>query len=37
MININATLVIELILFLVFLWGVNRLAFRPILKAMDDP
>jgi F-type H+-transporting ATPase subunit b len=35
MVNINFTLIVELTLFLVFLWGANVLAFRPMLRTMD--
>ena len=35
MIDFNLTLVVQLALFLLFLWGTNALAIRPILKAMD--
>ena len=35
MVNINLTLIVELALFLIFLWGANVLALRPILRTMD--
>ena len=36
MVNINSTLLVQLGLFLLFLWGLNRLVLRPMLKTMDD-
>ncbi len=35
MVTINLTLFIEVGLFLVFLWAMNRLVFRPLLNVMD--
>lgn len=35
MVTLNGTLVVELVLFLVFLWGVHRLVFRPTFDVMD--
>jgi F-type H+-transporting ATPase subunit b len=35
MVNINLTFFIQLVLFLVFLWGANRIALRPILRVLD--
>ncbi len=35
MVSINATLVIELILFLIFLWGTKTFFLRPMLDTMD--
>ena len=36
MVTINATLLVELILFLVFLWGTQRYILTPVLKNMDE-
>jgi F-type H+-transporting ATPase subunit b len=36
MVTINLTILIELILFLVFLWGTQRFILRPILASMDE-
>jgi len=36
MVTINFTLVVELILFLVFLWLVSRLVVRPLLTTIDE-
>jgi len=36
MIALNLTLVAQFFLFLVFLWGTNKMVFRPLLKVMDD-
>lgn len=36
MVTINFTLVIELGLFLLFLWGTQRYIFGPVLKSVDD-
>lgn len=36
MVTINATLLIELVLFLVFLWGTQRYILTPVLKSLDD-
>ena len=36
MISINATLVVQLINFLVLIWILNRLLFRPIFRIMQD-
>lgn len=35
MVTLNLTLIVQLVLFLVFLWGMHRLAFRPTLEALD--
>lgn len=35
MVTINFTLVVELVLFLIFLWGTNVFVLRPLLIAMD--
>ncbi len=35
MIALNLTLVIQFVLFLLFLWGTNKMVFRPLLKTMD--
>lgn len=35
MIALNFTLVVQLGLFLLFLWGTNRFVFRPLLRTMD--
>ena len=36
LISINETLIIQVISFLVFLFVINRLMFRPLQKTMDD-
>ncbi len=36
MISLNFTLVVELVLFLIFLGVTNRLIFRPLLRIMDE-
>ena len=36
MISINATLVVQLINFLVLIWILNKILFRPILKIMTE-
>lgn len=36
MVNINLTLVIQLALFLLFLWGTKKFIFKPILKVLDE-
>ncbi len=36
MVTVNLTLIVELVLFLIFLWGANVLAFRPMLRTMDN-
>jgi len=36
MVTINLTLFIEVGLFLVFLWAMNRFVFRPLLHVMDS-
>jgi F-type H+-transporting ATPase subunit b len=36
MVSVNFTLVVELVLFLIFLWGVHRIAIRPLMATMDD-
>ena len=36
MVTINLTILIELILFLVFLWGTQRFILTPVLKNMDE-
>ena len=35
MVDINLTIVVELLLFLIFLWAVNRFIFRPTFKTLD--
>jgi F-type H+-transporting ATPase subunit b len=35
MIALNFTLVVQLVLFLIFLWVTNTMVFRPLLKTMD--
>lgn len=35
MIALNFTLIVQFVLFLLFLWGTNRMIFRPLLKTMD--
>ena len=35
MVNINFTLVVELALFLIFLWGTARFILRPALETLD--
>jgi F0F1-type ATP synthase membrane subunit b/b' len=35
MIALNFTLLIQLALFLIFLWGTNKIVFRPLLRTMD--
>ena len=36
MVTINLTMLIELILFLVFLWGTQRFILAPVLQSMDE-
>ena len=36
MINVNATIIHQIILFLVFIFILNRLLFRPIMKIISD-
>ena len=36
MIDINQTLPLEFVLFILFLWVANKLMFRPILRVMDE-
>lgn len=36
MVTLNFTLLVELILFLVFLWGANVLIIRPALRTLDE-
>lgn len=36
MVVLNFTIVVQLLLFLAFLWGTNRLIIRPILVLMDE-
>lgn len=36
MISLNFTLILQFVLFLIFLWGANAMVFRPLLKVMDD-
>ena len=36
MVVLNFTLIVELVLFLTFLWGITVLIIRPMLKTMDD-
>ncbi|HOH51273.1 MAG TPA: hypothetical protein PLI98_11085, partial [Candidatus Hydrogenedentes bacterium] len=35
MLSLDFTLVVELLLFLLFLWGTNRAVLRPLLRTMD--
>lgn len=35
MVNINLTIVIQVLLFLAFLWVMNRRVFRPVLALLD--
>ena len=35
MVSVNITVVVEIVLFLLFLWVVNRTVFRPLLRVMD--
>ncbi|MCL4217240.1 MAG: hypothetical protein KJ052_09595 [Candidatus Hydrogenedentes bacterium] len=35
MVNLNLTLVVELVLFLIFLWVTNKIVFRPLLRVID--
>ena len=35
MVTINLTIVVEVGLFLVFVWAMNRFVFRPLLRVMD--
>ena len=36
MISLNATFIIQVINFLLLMWILNRLLFRPILRALDE-
>lgn len=36
MVSLNFTLVVELLLFLLFLWGTNRFILRPTVKTIDE-
>ena len=36
MVTINSTMLIELVLFLVFLWGTQRYILTPVLKNLDE-
>lgn len=36
MVTLNSTLIVELVLFLVFLWGTSRFIIRPVLRQVDD-
>ena len=36
MISINATLIVQVIQFLIFVFILNRLMFRPLLKVIDE-
>ncbi len=36
MVSLNVTLFVEIVLFLLFLWVVNRTVFRPLLRVMDQ-
>ena len=36
MVAINFTIVVQLVLFLTFLWVTNKLVLRPILRVMDE-
>ena len=36
MVTVNLTLLVELVLFLIFLWGAHRIAFKPVVKILDD-
>lgn len=35
MVSLNITIVVQIALFLAFLWGMHRLAFRPTLSVLD--
>lgn len=36
MVTVNLTLLVELVLFLIFLWGAHRIAFKPVVKILDE-
>lgn len=36
MVTLNLTMAVQLVLFLVFLWGANRFFFGPILRLIDQ-
>ena len=36
MVTINATIIVELVLFLLFLWGTQRYILAPVLKNIDE-
>jgi F-type H+-transporting ATPase subunit b len=36
MVTINLTMLVELILFLIFLWGTQRFILTPVLNSMDE-
>ncbi|MBW2324509.1 MAG: ATP synthase F0 subunit B [Deltaproteobacteria bacterium] len=36
MISINATLIVQIINFLVLIWILNRILFRPIFKIVEE-
>ncbi|MEA3364411.1 MAG: hypothetical protein U9Q79_02115 [Candidatus Hydrogenedentes bacterium] len=36
MVTINLTIVVQLVLFLLFLWVVNKLVFQPVLRRLDE-
>lgn len=36
MVTLNLTIVVEVVLFLVFLWAMKIFVFTPLLKVMDD-
>jgi F-type H+-transporting ATPase subunit b len=36
MVTINLTIVVQLVLFLLFLWAANTLVFRPVLRRLDE-
>ena len=36
MVSLNLTLLVEVLLFLLFLWGTARFILRPVLKGLDE-
>ena len=36
MVTINFTIVVQLVLFLLFLWAANKLVFQPVLRRLDE-
>jgi len=36
MVELNLTFIVQLLLFLVFLWGTHRFIIRPILRVIDE-